>query len=323
MPLPRLTFLVHRGKDYTFRHYFKTWGAKVAGRVAIRTYPGVGAVGRTWSKRLNRRLKSWRTGTLSVGRAVPEGSLYAFTDLEILASWETELVTALARRLADTPGARVLNHPERTLTRCELLRALREAGINSYGVARLDEGAPPRPVRWPVYTRDDRSHDDGSMSDLLDTREELDQHLAELSAKGIDLGHRSLVEYAGAPGEDGLFRKYAAMRLGDAIVPCHIFFGREWIVKHSAVFDESTAREELAYIEDNPHEDVLRQAFDLAGIEYGRVDYGVVDGRVEIWEINTNPYVIRPEYTAQEARREALAAFSERFNRALRDLWSL
>jgi hypothetical protein len=92
------------------------------------------------------------------------------------------------------------------------------------------------------------------------------------------------------------------------------------VVKHSAVFDEASAREELEYIETNPHEEILRRAFDLAGIDYGRADYGVVDGRVEIWEINTNPYLIRPEYTRQEARREALAAFSERFNAALQML---
>ena len=81
--------------------------------------------------------------------------------------------------------------------------------------------------------------------------------------------------------------------------------------------DTNPVKEELEYIEANPHAEVLRRAFDLARIEYGRADYGVVDGRVEIWEINTNPYVIRPEYTRQEERRPALAAFAERFNRAV------
>ncbi|MGB6994965.1 MAG: hypothetical protein WBG00_17215 [Thermoanaerobaculia bacterium] len=315
MARPQLTFLVHRGKDYTFRHYFKTWGAELSERVAIRTYPGVGATGRTLSKRINRRLKSWRTGTLSLGQTPPPGSIYVFTDLEILAAGEVELVEALARRLAESPGTTILNDLARSLTRFDLLRALHEAGVNSFGVDRVNRSSEPE--RRPVYTRDDRSHDDGSMSELLHSPAELSRHLADLAASGADLSHRTLVEYAGAPGDDGLFRKYAAMRLGDAIIPCHVFYGHHWVVKHSAVFNEATAREELEYIEANPHQEILRRAFDLAGIEYGRADYGVVDGRVEVWEINTNPYVIRPEYTRQEARKEALAAFSERFNDAL------
>ena len=33
----------------------------------------------------------------------------------------------------------------------------------------------------------------------------------------------------------------------------------------------------------------LREIFDLAQIEYGRIDYGMLDGKVQCWEINTNP----------------------------------
>ena len=33
----------------------------------------------------------------------------------------------------------------------------------------------------------------------------------------------------------------------------------------------------------------LTRAFALAGIDFGRADYGVVGGRVQIYEINTNP----------------------------------
>lgn len=316
MASPPLTFLVHRGKEYTLRHYFRTWGAAVADRVAVRDYPGVDAIGGSFAKRLERRLKSLRTGTLSLRTAPPAGSPFAFTDLEILRDRELPLVARLADRLQEA-GTRILNHPARSLTRFELLRALRDAGINSFGVERGGPGTSPS--RWPVYVRDDRSHDDGSMSELFHGPDDLSSYFSELRRKGIDPRARSLVEYAGAPGDDGLFRKYAALRLGDAIVACHIFFGHDWMVKHSEVFNESTAREELDYVETNPHEEVLRHAFEIAGIEYGRADYGVVDGRVEIWEINTNPYLIRPEYTRQEERREVLRAFAERFNAAIED----
>src|SRR5690606_36355005 len=33
----------------------------------------------------------------------------------------------------------------------------------------------------------------------------------------------------------------------------------------------------------------LMAAFEAGGIEFGRADFGIVDGRVQIYEINTNP----------------------------------
>ena len=47
--------------------------------------------------------------------------------------------------------------------------------------------------------------------------------------------------------------------------------------------------EEREYLRNNPHEGILREVFHLAGINYGRADYSMLDGRPQIWEINTNP----------------------------------
>jgi hypothetical protein len=44
-------------------------------------------------------------------------------------------------------------------------------------------------------------------------------------------------------------------------------------------------------VEDNPHEAWLRRVCELGGVEYGRVDYGMLDGRLQLWEINTNPTI--------------------------------
>ena len=315
----RLTFLVRKGKDYTLRHYLDTWGAPVRDCIAIRTYPGIGNKGSTFSKVLNQQVRAWRTGTLRVDGRSAEKRIYVFTDLDVMTPAETAVVARLWQRLAaDGASTRSFNNPSVSLRRFELLRALRDADINSFDVYRSEDD--PRPVRWPVFTRDDRSHDDGSMSRLLHSQHELADYLAATVDRRGELRRRIVVEYAGTPGEDGLFRKYAAVRLADSIAPCHIFFGRQWLVKHSAVFSAATAREELEYIEANPHREELERAFEIAGIEYGRADYGLVDGRVQIWEINTNPYLIRPEYTRQKARRDALQAFSNRFNEAARGL---
>jgi hypothetical protein len=42
--------------------------------------------------------------------------------------------------------------------------------------------------------------------------------------------------------------------------------------------------------------------FDRAGITYGRIDYGLLSGRIQVWEINTNPMVIqeRQKYAAEK-----------------------
>ena len=41
----------------------------------------------------------------------------------------------------------------------------------------------------------------------------------------------------------------------------------------------------------NPYRDELYEAFEVAHITYGRADYGLMDGRVQIYEINTNPMI--------------------------------
>ena len=46
---------------------------------------------------------------------------------------------------------------------------------------------------------------------------------------------------------------------------------------------------ERHFVEANLYESILRRAFDLAGIDYGRADFSIVDGAPQIYEINTNP----------------------------------
>ncbi len=42
------------------------------------------------------------------------------------------------------------------------------------------------------------------------------------------------------------------------------------------------------YFKINPHEPELREIFRLAKIQYGRVDYSILNGTIQVWEINTN-----------------------------------
>ena len=54
-------------------------------------------------------------------------------------------------------------------------------------------------------------------------------------------------------------------------------------------------QEGLQYQRENPHAAWLARVFDLAGIEYGRVDYGVAGGVPQVWEINLNATIGRAE----------------------------
>jgi hypothetical protein len=61
--------------------------------------------------------------------------------------------------------------------------------------------------------------------------------------------------------------------------------------------------EELDYIKGNPHQEILRHAFAVAGIDYGRSDYGVVNNRAQIFEINTNPHLPWADIPTNRAER--------------------
>ena len=91
-----------------------------------------------------------------------------------------------------------------------------------------------------------------------------------------------------------MFRKYSSFVVGDRVLPHTLMHSRNWITKsHGRVVDVATAREELEYVQKNPHAEWLRETFTLAKIRYGRIDYGLLDGEPQVWEINTNPIIIR------------------------------
>jgi hypothetical protein len=98
------------------------------------------------------------------------------------------------------------------------------------------------------------------------------------------------VELCDARGPDGLYRKYSAFRVSGRILPRHVHVSAHWVSKSgSSLTNQATVREEAQNFETNPHEAWLRHIFELANVEYGRIDYGVANGELQVWEINTNP----------------------------------
>jgi len=224
---------------------------------------------------------------LMLQRTLKPGT-YIFSDIERLTPGQAEMLSAVWEQMAGMPGSvRMLNHPTRSMHRYELLRTLYEHGQNHFNVYRMTE--PKMPERFPVFLRAEDDHE-GSLTPLLHTPEDLNKAARKIS----HLHNKIVIEFCDTSDGDGVFRKYSAYIVGERIIPQHIFFGRNWMLKGvSSVADEaSELSEELQYVENNPHEQYLRGIFRLAGINYGRVDYSLFKGKPQIWEINTNPTVM-------------------------------
>lgn len=223
-------------------------------------------------------------------RNLPRGN-YVFADFDRLTHYEIQCLGAVADALkAADPSIRIYNDPRRVLERAPLLKRLRREGINDFDVTRVDLGE--KPSAYPVFIR---CEDDCNKPDtgLLNSESEFDAAIADMTQRGIPLKRRIAVQYRAEKSPDGYFRKYGAIRLGDRIFPQHILRNTDWYVKKGQVERDAQSEAEFVALFDDfkSHADVLRPIFDLAGIDYGRVDYGFVDGRIQVFEINTNPTI--------------------------------
>ena len=162
---------------------------------------------------------------------------------------------------------------------------------NSFGVRRASEFLGCR--NFPVFLRGDLDHN-GSLSPLLHTRRELVGALVKVLYNGYHLRDLIVVEYSDTVDASGIFRKYSAFIVGDRVLPHTLMHNNNWITKSNGrLINATTAREEIDYVRNNPHDSWLRETFALAKIRYGRIDYGLRDGEPQVWEINTNPTIIR------------------------------
>lgn len=224
---------------------------------------------------------------------------FAFTDIDRLSGFEIDAATEIAKALtAADPSIRISNWPHRVLGRYQLLRRLHEAGINSYNVWRLDEERAP--TAYPVFIR--REQDAlGPESPLLKDESEYRAAVAALLESGKGLTGRIAVQYISARDQSGLHRKYGAFRFRDRIVPQHLMVADNWVVKRALTDPAGDAiAEERSYVRDNPHAERLLRICDLAQIDFGRIDYCIANGRIEVFEINTNPQFPRARITQDE-----------------------
>ena len=241
---------------------------------------------------------------------------YVFTDLDRLGSWELELVAELYLQMKSA-GLTVWNNPARVKARFPLLRALHTAGLNDFNAYRADETG--NVARFPVFLRKIYGHRE-PVSGLIQTREELKISLDAAVAAGTPEENLLIIEFAGEPVRPGLYRKLSAFCIGSVIVPHISVHDGHWLVKYGTVgiAGDELYREELALLRTNPFVTHLRKVFDLAQIEYGRVDFGFYRGRLQVYEINTNPALEAPLSHPSPVRMESMKLAWEQYLEALR-----
>jgi hypothetical protein len=240
-----------------------------------------------WAPELQPRVKIVFYDKVLRARELPLGT-YIFSDLERLLPSETEIASQIWEQL-NAAGARLLNHPKRTLKRYDLLTMLYEKGRNRFRVVRASGNT--RGLHYPVFLREEGEHT-GSLTRLLTNRQQLDESLVGAMFRFHRLSTLLVVEYCHTADSDGTFRKYSAFMVGGRVVPCHVDCSRGWMVKDTDIVDESIMAQELNYVQTNPHRAWLEETFKLAGVDYGRIDYSMLEGAPQVWEINTNPVVI-------------------------------
>ena len=294
-----------------------------AGIFSIHNY--LGAEGRTLAPRMRAlpyesflRAPALETGT------------WIFAAIDQLCPAERDIIAQACDTLrAHATDCRALNDPRRVRLRSDLLATMHSAGINRFRAftsGQLEQPGLRASLCYPVFVREADQHT-GNLSPLLHNEAALEAALFSLRLRGLRAPDLLIVEFCDTADAQGVYRKYSAFRVGDAILPRYLNFSTHWMIKHNTrLYDLEWADEELAYLFDNPHEAWLRTVFDLAGIEYGRIDYGMAGDTPQLWEINTNPTIGRAGVRRQrppdvEAYRNRIAGGRERFYACFTEAW--
>lgn len=227
-----------------------------------------------------------------------------FSDIERL----TPNLKPIAEKIymeAEKAKCNILNHPNKSLKRYSLQKALN----NDFSVYKSDEDAN---LRFPVFLKEENEHK-GSATGLLYSKHELADAL---------LRHPGylILEYLDTSDELGIFRKYSSFYIDGLVIPRHILFSKNWEVKNPDIINPETVAEELVYIKENPYKQDIMEIFNKANIQYGRIDYSFYQGRMQVWEINTNPMLRTAETTSSKMRKVVHEMSAKLINEAFSQL---
>jgi len=286
-------YLVTREHPYTINEHLASWGHGLRSTVQTLFYD-----------------------QLSLRKALQPGA-YIFSDLERLNPPYMELAQNIWIALNAANGCIALNNPSRVLRREPMLRALHSCGKNPFAVHAVTDDLAA--IRFPAFVRRHNAHD-GALTPLLNSHQELLDALSEARGHAIPDEDLLIVEYCNTATDSGIFRKYGAFCVAGQIIPRHILLGGTWVMKYPEHVDAASVAEEREYLTENPHRAQLEEIFNLARIEYGRIDYSLLNGKTVTWEINTNPTISVSPDTLSPLRLPLQPLFMDPFTRALETL---
>jgi hypothetical protein len=263
---------------------------------------------------LARRLRIVTYEAIVAQRELALGT-YVFSALDQLCPTERAIAARCWAELSRSgPDITLINHPARALLRYELLAACYALRRNAFRVRRAP--ALHRDLTFPVFIRSELEHT-GSLTRLLYDRQQLVLGILTAWVAGYRLRDLLVVEYCDTADSARVYRQYCASIVGERIIPQVVVHSHDWVTKWTGrLVDADKAREQHEYVEGHPHAEWLRTTFELARIRYGRIDYGLKDGVPQVWEINTNPTIVRRAATPSTmaaAQRALLEPMRERF----------
>ncbi|QOI96665.1 MAG: hypothetical protein HRU69_03800 [Flammeovirgaceae bacterium] len=265
-------FLVTTRNSFPIRNFLRSRGKIFADRIRIIPWEQIG------------QLRDLRAGS------------FIFSDIDFLNGEQREVAKQIYNQLYSRyPHLRLLNNPEKVLLRYDLLKRMAASGVNSFDVTRAD--GPLGYLRYPVFIREADRHT-GPLTTLLYSTDEIKHELRKLNLLGYRTNQLLIIEYLDVADDNGIYSKYSAFVLGDRVMPRYLNFSRSWKVKSMVDANDDLMRSRRAevetYMQTNPHEAWLKTIFAQAGITYGRADYALVNGKLQLWEINLNPAFVRP-----------------------------
>ncbi len=275
--------------------FLDTYGATLSNRVSLLSY-----------ERLF-RLKSLPIGT------------YIFADYDQLTHDETDKAIVVWNALsASGRDLHLLNHPARSMRRFELLRHLYAAKINDFNVYRLTD--THQPVQFPVFVRSERQHH-GSMTLLLHDQRELQTAINRLQNTGHNRDDKMIMEFCDVSDATGLYHVYSAMLIGSEVTAIDLTFSTYWMNKGGLNSQDLPNLKAIEhYVHTNPHEALLRPIFHIARIDFGRIDYALVNGDIRVFEINVNPTIIGPEDLGNSVWRLTTQHFASNLMQAFENI---
>lgn len=232
----------------------------------------------------------------------PPSGVYILTDYERLTNEEIEkLKHTVNTLLSASLNSLILNHPQSVLERIDMLKAQHAASINNYSVYRFGDDLSGG--RFPMFVRWSDKHK-GPATGLLYNAEEVHDAMAFLATQAPSRVNKIFAaEYCAEPNSQGQFVVYGGFRAGKDVLGSNRNLSETWdesqiwnLLLTNAQSVDEYINESLDFARNFPHSPELNRAFEVAGVDYGRADYAVVGGRVNIYEINTNPRTVRTSF---------------------------